>query len=225
MNLLAPLLTGLGLFFCGVAFIAANLTPLLGGTGRRLLRRAVSADWRAVLTGTCAGLVTQSTNAVSLVVVGFVRAGIIPEERAVLLPTWSHVGAAALVIMVSLHTNVMVAYALALAGGALYFNVRLSERIRHGVLVLLGAGMLFLGMQMLTLASGPLRTWLLDHGLIGAGRSSPVIPLALGLVLAVLTQSSTVAGAIAVALVRVGVFDLGTALLLLTGANGGSSIN
>ena len=225
MNLLAPLLTGLGLFFCGVAFIAANLTPLLGGTGRRLLRRAVSADWRAVLTGTCAGLVTQSTNALSLVVVGFVRAGIIPEERAALLPTWSHVGAAALVIMVSLHTNVMVAYALALAGGALYFNVKLSERIRHGVLVLLGAGMLFLGMEMLTVASGPLRTWLLDHGLTGAGRSSPIIPLALGLVLAVLTQSSTVAGAIAVALVRVGVFDLGTAMLLLTGANGGSAIN
>ncbi len=225
MTMLAPLLTGLGLFFCGVAFIAANLTPLIGGPARRLLRRAMSADWRAGVTGAFAGFVTQSTNAVSLVVVGFVRAGIIPEERAVLLPTWSHVGAAALVIVVSLHTNVAVSYALAFAGAALYFNFKLSERVRHAVLVLLGAGMLFLGMEMLKVASGPLRTWLVDHGLLVGGRSNPALPLAIGLVMALVTQSSTVAGAIAVALVRVGVFDLDTALVLLTGANGGSALN
>ena len=224
MGILAPLLTGLGLFFCGVSFIAANLTPLLGGPARRLLRQAVSSDWRAALAGVFAGLVTQSTNAVSLVVVGFVRAGIIPEERAALLPAWSHVGAAALVILVSLQTNTAVAYALALAGAALYFNFNLSDRLRHAVLVLLGAGMLFLGMQMLKLSSDPLRAWLQAHGVLGAGLG-PALPLVLGLVLAVVTQSSTVAGAIAVALVRVQVFDLNTALVLLAGANGGSALN
>ena len=225
MGILAPLLTGLGLFFCGVSFIAANLTPLLGGPARRLLRQAVSSDWRAALAGVFAGLATQSTNAVSLVVVGFVRAGIIPEERAALLPAWSHVGAAALVILVSLQTNTAVAYALALAGAALYFNFNLSDRLRHAVLVLLGAGMLFLGMQMLKLSSDPLRAWLQAHGVLGAGLGGPALPLALGLVLAVVTQSSTVAGAIAVALVRVQVFDLDTALVLLAGANGGSALN
>ena len=225
MSFVAPLLTGLGLFFCGVRFIAANLTPLAGPSARGLFRRAAGATWSTGLVGVAAGLVTQSTNAVSLIVVGFVRAGVIPEERAALLPAWSHVGAAALVILVSLQTNLAVAYALALAGGALYFDFNLSERLRHGVLVLLGAGMLFLGMEMLKVASEPLRTWLVDLHLVVHGQADPAALLLLGLGIATVTQSSTVTGAMAVALVRVGVFDLPTALVLLIGASLGSAIN
>lgn len=224
-SILAPLLTGLGLFFCGVRFIAANLTPLAGPSARRLLRRALGSSLNAAAVGVLAGLVTQSTNAVSLTVVGLVRAGVIPGRRAALVPAWSHVGAAALVILVSVNTNVAVAYALALAGAALYFDFEISDRLRHAVLVLLGAGLLFLGMQMLKVASDPLRIWLVDRGLLVRGHTSPFAPLLLGLVLAALTQSSTVAGAIAVALVSVGVLDLPTALILLVGASLGSATN
>ena len=109
---ISPMLTGVGLFFCGVRFIAANLTPLAGPAARRLFRGAVRTSWTAALAGVIAGLVSQSTSAVTLVVVGLVRAGIVPETRAVLLPVWSQVGAAALVIIVSLQTGPAVACAL-----------------------------------------------------------------------------------------------------------------
>jgi phosphate:Na+ symporter len=224
-SILAPLLTGLGLFFCGVRFIAANLTPLAGPTARRWFRQALGSVWTTGAVGLLAGLVTQSTNAVSLVTVGLVRADVIPEERAPLLPAWSHVGAAALVILVSLHSTLAVAYALALAGAALYFDFELSDRLRHAMLVMFGAGLLFLGMQMLSAASVPLRVWLADSGLLARSQSEPAAPLLLGLVLAAVTQSSTMAGAIAVALVSVGVFDLPTALVLLVGASAGSAVN
>ena len=224
-SILAPLLTGLGLFFCGVRFIAANLTPLAGPTARRLFRRALESVWTTGAVGVLAGLVTQSTNAVSLVVVGLVRADIIPEKRSPLLPAWSHVGAAALVILVSLHSSLAVAYALALAGAALYFDLELSDRLRHALLVMFGAGLLFLGMQMLSAASDPLRVWLIDQGILTPGHTAPAAPLVIGLVLAAVTQSSTMAGAIAVAMVSVGVFDLPTALVLLVGASAGSAAN
>lgn len=224
-SILAPLLTGLGLFFCGVRFIASNLTPLAGSSARRLFRRALKSSWTAGAVGVLAGLVTQSTNAVSLVVVGLVRADVIPEERAALLPAWSHVGAAALVILVSLQSNMAVAYALAIAGAALYFDLDLSERLRHGVLVLFGAGLLFLGMQMLKDAGDPLRIWLFDNHILARGQTSPWAPLLIGLILAAVTQSSSMAGAIAVALVKVKVFDLPMSLVLLVGANIGSAVN
>jgi phosphate:Na+ symporter len=224
MSVLTSLLTGLGLLFCGVRFIASNLTPLAGPSARRLFRRAVSTSWGSGFAGILAGLVTQSTSAVTLVVVGFVRASIIPEGRAVLLPVWSQVGAAALVILVSLQTSAAVAYALAIAGIVLYFDFTLSQRIRYAVLVLLGAGLLFLGMEVLNQASGPLRAWLMGRGLI-ARHESGIVLLVLGLVLAAIAQSSTVAGAIAVAVVRVGIFDLGAACLLLVGASLGSAFN
>jgi phosphate:Na+ symporter len=224
VSILTPLLTGLGLLFCGVRFIAANLAPLAGPAARRLFRRAVSTGWGAALAGVISGFVTQSTSAVTLVVVGFVRAGIIPERRAVLLPVWSQVGAAALVILVSLPTSAAVAYALAIAGTVLYFDFNLPDRFRHAVLVLLGAGLLFLGMETLKVASEPLRAWLGAHGLLSRNENG-VLLFVIGLGLAVVTQSSTTAGAIAVAVVRAGVFDLSGGLLLLVGASVGSALN
>ena len=224
MSVLTPVLTGLGLFFCGVRFIAANMTPLAGPSARRLFRGAVRTSWTAALAGMIAGLVSQSTSAVTLVVVGLVRAGIVSEGKAVLLPVWAQVGAAALVIIVSLQTGPAVACALAVVGGVLYFDFKLSERLRHGVHVLLGVGLLFLGMETLNVASAPLRAWLSGEGLLTKGENIAIL-LALGLVLAAVTQSSTVAGAFAVALIRAGVFDLGQALALLVGASVGSAIN
>ena len=221
---ISPLLTGLGLFFGGARFIAANLTPLAGPAARKLFRGAVRTSWRSALAGVFAGLASQSTSAVTLVVVGLVRAGVIPEGKAVLLPAWSQVGAAALVILVSLQTSAAVACALAVAGAALYFDFKLTDRLRHGVMVLLGVGMLFLGMEMLNVASDPLRVWLVNQGLLARNVGVTVL-LALGLVLAAITQSSTVAGAFAVAVVRAGIFDLGSALVLLVGASVGSAIN
>ena len=224
ISVLAPLLTGLGLFFCGVRFIAANLTPLAGPAARRLFQGAVKTTPAAAIAGILAGLVSQSTSAVTLVVVSLVRAGIVPEGRAVLLPVWSQVGAAALVIVASLQTGPVVALVLAVVGGILYFDLKLSERVRHGVLVLLGIGLLFLGMETLNVDSGPLRLWLSGEGLLAKGQSVIVL-LFLGLVLATITQSSTVAGAFAVAIIRAGIFDLGAALALLVGASVGSAIN
>jgi phosphate:Na+ symporter len=69
-----------------------------------------------------------------------------------------------------------------------------------------------------------LRIWLSAEGLL-AKRENVAVLLVLGLVLAAITQSSTVAGAFAVAVVRAGIFDLDAALALLVGASVGSAIN
>ncbi|MEO6339945.1 MAG: hypothetical protein ABIO39_07915 [Caulobacteraceae bacterium] len=224
MAALAPLFTGLGLFFCGVRFIATNLVQVAGGSARPLFKRALSSTPLAALSGVLAGLVTQSTNAVTLIAVSFARAGIIDGKRAGLVPVWSHVGASALVILVAIDTHLAVAYAILLAGVALYFDFNLTDRWRHAIMVLLGAGLLFLGLETLKAGSGPVRAMMMNYNLLGPGQS-PAAPFLISAALAVVTQSSTVAGAIAVALVRVGVFDLDAALLLLAGANFGSGLN
>jgi len=224
LTALVPALTGLGLFFCGVRFLATNLALVAGASARRLFRSALSSNWLAALSGVLSGLLTQSTNAVALIVVSFARAGIVEGERAPLVPTWSHVGASALVFLVALDTRYIIAYMLAASGVALYFDFRLSDRIRYGVLALLGAGMLLLGLAMLKAGSDPLQAMLRGFGLLGPDSAMPGT-LLIGVALAVATQSSTVAGAIAVALMGAQVFSLDTALVLLLGANAGSGLN
>jgi phosphate:Na+ symporter len=218
------ILTGLGLFFCGIRLLATYLTLAAFTSARRLFRHALGSTWLTAGSGVLSGLLTQSTNAVALIVVSFARAGIVSGKRVPLLPAWSHVGASALVFIVALDTESAVALLLFLCGVVWYFDLRLSEHLRNLMMAVLGGSMLLLGLAMLKTGSAPLQLLLQDHGLLRA--DSPAwSTLLIGLVLALATQSSTVAGAIAVALVAAGVFDLDTALLLLLGANAGSGLN
>lgn len=224
LTALVPALTGLGLFFCGVRFMATNLALVAGASARRLFRKALGSNWLAAFSGVFSGLLTQSTNAVALIVVSFARAGIVEGKRAPLVPIWSHVGASALVFLVALDTRLVVAYLLVISGVALYFDFRLSDRMRNGIMALLGAGLLLLGLITLKAGSTPLQEMLSSFGLLGPD-SAGSGTLLIGVALALATQSSTVAGAIAVVMVAAEVFGLDTALLLMLGANGGSGLN
>src|SRR6202035_2587965 len=120
---IAPFLAGLGLFFCGVHFIAVNITPLAGRRFRAILTRVANRPWLAAATGVMAGVITQSTSAVTYVVIGLVTGGILDKRRAILVPTWSHVGASILVILVAIDFRIAASYVVALAGFAIYFGL------------------------------------------------------------------------------------------------------
>src|SRR5580704_13153555 len=113
MQMVAPLLAGLGLFFCGVHFVSINLTPLAGRRFRFVLTRLVKWPWLAAFTGALAGVVTQSTNAVTYVIIGLVSGGVVDKRRAILIPTWAHVGTSALVILVAINFKVAASYLVA----------------------------------------------------------------------------------------------------------------
>ncbi len=225
MQMLAPFLTGLGLFFCGVHFLSANLVPLAGRRLRLLLMRFGKHVWLAALIGIIAGVVTQSTNAVTSVIIGLVGGGMVDKRRAVLIPTWSHVGASALVILVAIDVRLAASYLVALAGVAMYFGLDRNERTRNAVGTLLGVGMLFVGMQMLKSGTQPISDDLMREGAFAAAAKNPLLLLAMGAVLALVCQSSSVAGALAVAGAGSGLFDLTGACWLIYGANVGAGAN
>lgn len=199
MQIMAPFLAGLGLFFCGVNFLSANLTPLAGRRFRVVLTRLLRRPWLAAFTGILAGIVTQSTNAVTYVVIGLVSGGVVDKRRAILIPTWAHVGTSVLVILVAIDFKVAASYLVALAGFAVYFGVDRTDRARHVVGALLGIGLLFLGLDTLKTGAGPLRDLLIRDGLIASLVGHPLLLLLAGIGLTVICQSSTVVGAIAVA--------------------------
>jgi len=224
MTALIPTLTAVGLFFCGAWLLAENLSHVASGSARKLFRRALGSNWRAMLSGVLSGLLTQSTNAIALIAVSFVRSGIVEAKRAPLVPAWAHVGASALVFLAAQDTKVVVAWVLAICGTCLYFELRISDQWRHAVLALVGTGILLLGLDMLHMDSEALQEFLVSFNVLNA-ESHPLATLGIGIVLATLTQSSTVTGAIGVALVGAGVITFDTGLLLLLGANVGSGLN
>src|SRR5262249_34812942 len=89
----------------------------------------------------------------------------------------------------------------------------------------LGIGLLFLGIEMLKSGAEPIRDFILKEGLISETTRSPIVMLLLGAGLTVLSQSSTVTGAIAVTAANMGLLDFSGACLLVYGANLGSGVN
>ena len=225
MQALAPFLTGLGLFFCGVHFLSANLVPLAGRRLRVLLTRFGKRVSIAALFGVLAGVVTQSTNAVTSVIIGLVSGGMVDKRRATLIPIWSHVGTSALVILVAIDFRLAASYLLALAGIAVYFGLDRNDRVRNAVGTVLGIGMLFIGMQMLKSGTAPLSEGLIHSGTFALMVKHPAVLLAMGATLSLVCQSSSVAGALAVASAGAGLVDLSGACWLVYGANLGAGAN
>src|SRR3984893_5764715 len=221
---IAPLLAGLGLFFSGVHLISANLTPLAGKRFRRLLTRATMYPSLGALTGILAGIVTQSTNAVTHVTISMVSAGVIDKRRAMPIPIWAHVGASLLVMLVAVNLQIGASYIIALSGFAIYLGIDRADQIRHMIATFLGIGLLFLGIEMLKSGAGPLRDFIVGEGLFAEATRHPAILLLLGIGLTVVSQSSTVTGAISVTAANIGLVDLPGACLLIYGANLGSGI-
>ena len=225
LDTLAPFVAGLGLFFCGVRLIAANLTPLVGRSLRAVLGRTARHPALAALAGIAGGVATQGTTAVMLIVVSFLISAVVRGRGLMLVAAWSHVGAATLVIVAAVNTHIAVSYLLGLVGFGLYFDLDDGERRRHLFQALLGIALLFLGIELMRQGTPPLQEELVRDGIIGVASRSPWLLALLGFGLAVATQSSTVAGAIGVAGAHAGLLAPGPTLVLLCGANLGATGN
>jgi phosphate:Na+ symporter len=225
MEAIAPFLTGLGLFFCGVHFVAANLVPLAGRRFRGLLMRVGRSPWLVAVFGTAAGIITQSANAVTAIIIGLVSGGLVDKRRSILIPTWSHVGTSVLVILVAIDLRLAASYLVVLTGCAVYFGFDRNDRMRFLIGTLLGLGLLFLGMQTIKSGAAPLRDYLVQGGLMASIAQHPGLLLLVGIALSLACQSSSVAGALAVAGSSAGLVDLSGACWLIYGANLGSGFN
>jgi phosphate:Na+ symporter len=225
MQAIAPFLTGLGLFFCGVHYVAANLVPLAGRRFRGLLMRMGRSPWMVAVFGTVAGIITQSANAVTAIIIGLVSGGLVDKRRSILIPTWSHVGTSVLVILVAIDLRLAASYLVVLAGCAVYFGFDRNDRVRLAIGTLLGLGLLFLGMQSIKSGAEPLRDYLVQGGLMASISHHPGLLLLVGVALSLACQSSSVAGALAVAASSAGLLDLSGACWVIYGANLGSGFN
>jgi len=222
---IASLMSGLGLFFIGVRGLSSSLVPLVGRRARAAFARAMRGTASASASGIIAGLVTQSTTAVSWITVSFVKGGVLGSGPALLAPTWSNVGTALLPIIVAIDTSIAAGLVIGVVGFMTYFKLARGDRMRQMLDAALGAALLLFGMHLVSLAVGPLREELMQNAWWDAALDSPLLLAAIGIGFALAAQSSSVAAAIAVAAVSNGLLDLGAALPLIIGANAAGAIN
>ncbi|HQT63983.1 MAG TPA: hypothetical protein PLT25_06190 [Acidocella sp.] len=222
---LAPMLGGLGLFFIGVKSLSVNLVPLVGHRARASFAKALRGPGSSAVGGMVAGLLTQSSTAVSWIILGLIRAGMPPTIWVLVSPAWSNVGTALLPILVAVNLATSASYVIGLVGFATYFKLDSTDRRRNLMDAAFGAALLLFGMQVVSTSVDPVREALTANGVLAYVLQSPSLLIGIGAGLSLLTQSSSVAAAIAVAAVINGLLTVPAALPLIAAANAAGILN
>ncbi len=220
IQLLGPFLAGIGFFFVGVSMVSKNLKLMATSRVKRLFTRFTDNDLRASGLGLVTGLVTQSTSVSAFITSGLVASGLMPARNALPVVFWANAGCALLVFIAVLDIKYVVFLLLFLSG----LGVAFERPIRHRYLLkaLFGVGLLFFGLETLRDAAGPLA----QHPLVAATLQhvgSDILAFVIGAVLTMLTQTSVGIVLIAITLTKAGFFTVDQTIMLIYGANLGSS--
>lgn len=224
-EIVGSVLGGLGLFFIGIKLIGTHLQQMTGRRFRALITRAVDRPWRAGVLGVASGAISQSTNAVTFIVMSLVTARMVTVRKALPLVSWANVGTSLLVLVATFDLMVFVFYLLGLVGIGYYFNVDKSNRFRHLAGALLGVGLLFLGLQFIKAGAVPLRELDAIRDFLTLVAHSYLLVFLIGLAMTLITQSSATVSVIAVVMASVGLFTMNQTMMIIYGASLGSALS
>ncbi len=215
------LLGGLALFLYGMQMMSANLETVAGGRMKEILEKLTASRLRAVLVGLVITAVIQSSSATTVMVVGFVNAGLMTLGGAVGVIMGANIGTTITGQLVALDIGAL-APLLAFAGVAPCLFIK-NRRIQSVCGIVTGLGLLFIGMNMMSSALTPLRD---NEAFVGLMTrfSNPLLGIAVGALFTAVIQSSSASVGILQALAMGGLIDLGSAVYVLFGQNIGTCI-
>jgi phosphate:Na+ symporter len=220
MSGLSTLILGLGLFFLGIQLVGENLRRLSGGSFRRAIGRVSERPLLAGVTGIGFGALMQSATAVTFILAGMARSGLVTPRGAAPAILWCNVGLTALAFIVTLDIHPYVAYVVGSAG--IFFAMVRQPLWRASAGVLLGVGLVLFGLESMGDGASPLRHEEWFQHLLAATVNSSLIAFGIGILAAALLQSNTGAAMLIITLSGVGSFSIEQAAMLLYGTNLGA---
>jgi len=211
-----PLLGGLGLFLLGIYHLTEGLKGLAGDSLRRALQRLVAGRLSAVASGAFFTAVIQSSTAAILAVIGFVSAGLVTFSQAVGMIIGATLGTTStiwLVAIFGLRFRISAAALPMLGVGAFLWLIARGKTRSLGA-VLAGFGLIFTGVDFLQTGMGGV-SWNLE-AFAGPGFGARWILAGIGVLMAIVMQSSTAAGAATLVALNAGslTFEQGCAMIV-----------
>lgn len=213
-------LGGLGLFIYGMHLMAAGLQKAAGKKLERIIETLTKNRIIGVLVGAVVTAIIQSSSATTVMVVGFVNAGIMNLQQAVGLIMGANIGTTMTAQIVSFKLE---AYAPVAVGiGMFMYMISKKQKNKHVAEILLGFGILFIGMEFLKDALTPLREVEAFKELLISFGANPVLGLLIGFALTFIVQSSSASIGMLIALASKGLLPIEAALPILYGDNIGT---
>ena len=229
MNLLdifIQTLGGLGLFILGMKMMTEGLEMTAGPRIKRILGAISSNRFMGCATGAGVTAVIQSSSATTVMLIGFVGAGIMTLEQAVGVILGANVGTTVTAQMIAFKLTSLALPAIAIGVPMKFFSKK--RRYRHIGDIILGFGLLFYGMTVMKHGLSPIKN---DAEFIAFftkfstdTMGGILLCVAMGAFVTIMVQSSSATVGLTMTLAVQGLISFPTAMALVLGENIGTTI-
>jgi len=215
------LLGGLALFLYGIEKMTEALKAVAGDRMRAILARLTSSRFTGALTGALVTAIIQSSSVTTVLVVGFTTAGLMSFAQSIGVIMGANIGTTVTAQIVAFKVTKAALLMIAMGFAFLFFSKR--DTVRHYGGILMGLGLVFFGMSVMSDAMHPLRSYqpFLD---LMITMENPFVGILVAAAFTALIQSSSATTAIVIVMAGQGFISLPAGIALAFGANIGTCV-
>lgn len=221
MDIAINLFGGLGLFLFGMSYMGDGLQKAAGSKMKDILAALTKNRLMGVLVGTLVTGVIQSSSATTVMVVGFVNAGLMNLNQAVGIIMGANIGTTITAFLVSLNITKVATFMIGL--GVIIYLAAKKKKVKSIAEVIIGFGILFVGMKLMSNAMKPLETNAQFTGLM-TKFDNPFLGILVGFVMTAILQSSSATTGLLIAVATTGVITFEQAYPIIFGQNIGTCV-
>ena len=212
---------GLGLFLFGMKLMGDGLELTAGARLRNLIEKLTTNKYMGALVGLIVTAVIQSSSATTVMVVGFVNAGLMNLAQAVGVIMGANVGTTATGLIIAINLTSIAPIAVFLGVCLMSFSKKNNRK--HVGQIIAGFGILFMGMDTMKESMAPLAEAQVFKDMI-TSFSNPLLGVLVGLAFTAIIQSSSASLGVLQALGFAGAITLPSAVFVIYGQNIGTCV-
>ena len=222
-NSILMLLAGCGVFMAGMKMMGDGLERSAGKGMKKLFSRISNNRFAGVGVGAAVTAIIQSSSATSVMVIGFVNAGVMTLVQAAAIIMGANIGTTVTGIIISFSAFNVSLYASVLAFVGVMMMFFKSDSVKKAGGILCGLGLLFVGLDAMSGAFG-------DSDIKNAFANMftvidfPLLLILIGTLFTALIQSSSAATGLLIIMVGQGALSVANALFIVLGTNIGTCI-
>lgn len=227
VSMFTAVVGGLGLFLYGMHIMASGLQKCAGNRLKHILEILTRNKLMGVLLGTIVTAIIQSSSATTVMVVGFVNAGIMDLTQTVGIIMGANIGTTVTSWLVSslewasfLQPEVFAPVAIAIGAFMMLFTKKSSTTLIGETIA--GFGLLFVGISMMSDGLAPLQELPAFGQAMATFGDNPIMGVLVGALITAIIQSSSASVAILQSLALVGLVRWDAAIYIIMGENIGT---
>ena len=212
---------GLALFLYGMEKMSSGMKKAAGAQMRSILSALTNNRYMGLMVGAFVTMIIQSSSATTVMLVSFVQAGLMTFVQSLGVILGADIGTTITAQLVAFKLTDYALLMIAIGFGLMMFGR--NENQKNVGESILGFGILFYGMKLMSDAMHPLRTF--DPFINTLARlENPLLGLLVGAAFTALIQSSSAFTGIIIVLAQQGLLSLDAGIPMIMGANIGTCI-